>query len=485
MTSTISRQQNQAAETRVTDNTKPFDEHEHAFSAVPDSERRGPVTMGLLWITMVTAFPSVLIGFEWNKAGLTLSQVLTCSLISCALLLLYYIPASFLGAKTGLNYGSLTRNVFGRWGSRFISLNLIWIFIAWYGLCALFMADGLEGLFHIKLPVMALAVAFAFLMAVNNFFGFKGVANFARFFAAPVLILWVGYTAIKAVSECPATVLTAVPHKSFDAALTMVSSFIIGFAVWGNEADYWRFGKPKVMNSAVPLFIALMIGQVIFPTTGFLIGCMSGITEYGAATSFMNNYSFGGLAVLGAIVLAASYFAANDSNLFGSVQSCENLKSWSHKGWVAVLATLGAVMAAWLSMSGASRSLESIASLNCIILPTPTVIMCCEWFLMSKVFGRSGQTFARVPELSELPGLRWASGIALIAGMIVGVLTAGVIPGTESLHVGIASIQAWITAIVVYVPLRILEYRREVESSRNMFESLVAMPCPSEVAAHD
>lgn len=452
------------------------DDRDHPFCAVPLDERRGPITMGLLWITMVTAFPSVLIGFQWYKDGLTLAQVVACTAISCLLLLLYAIPATQLGAVTGLNYGSLSRLVFGRWGARLVSFNLIWIFVSWYGLCALFMAEGLEGLFQWKAPLMVLSVVFAFLMAFNNFFGFKGVANFARFFAAPVLIVWVAYTFMKAASTCPVDALMAVPERSFGSALTTVTGFIIGFAIWGNEADYWRFGKPRVLNSAIPLIIALAIGQIIFPTAGFMVAMLSGITEYGAATSFMNEYSFGGMAIVGAIVLAASYFAANDSNLYGSVNACENLKKWTHKRWVTILAILGALMAAWLSISGASRSLEAIASLNCIILPTPTVIMIAEWFLMAKVFGRGSSFFKRVPEMDELPPVKTAALAALIVGLSVGVSTSGVIPGLEAWKVGICSVQAWAAALAVYLPLRVLEFRRQILLRRRALESLVAVP---------
>ncbi|HEY9715470.1 MAG TPA: hypothetical protein V6C72_18495, partial [Chroococcales cyanobacterium] len=68
---------------------------------VPLSHRRSPVTMGLLWITMVTGFPSVLVGFEWFKQGFVLSQILICLLVSNLILLAYALPACYLGAHSG------------------------------------------------------------------------------------------------------------------------------------------------------------------------------------------------------------------------------------------------------------------------------------------------------------------------------------------------------------------------------------------------
>lgn len=449
---------------------------EHQFSAVPLNERRGTFTMSLLWITMVTSFPSVLVGFQWYKDGFSLGQVLSCTLLSCLLLLAYTLPASQLGARTGQSYTVLSRSVFGRLGAQIVSFNLVWIFVAWYGLAALFLAEGLAGLVKLPLPLMWMSALFAILMACNNFFGFKGVANFARYVAAPVLIIWVGYTFIKTLGVCPSTVLHEPAVKSFASALTSISGFVIGFAVWGNEADYWRFGKPKTSASAVPLVIALAIGQFIFPATGWMVARSTGITEYAAATAFMNEYSFGGYAILGALVLFASYFAVNDSNLFGSVQACAQLKNLPPRLWVTILATVGTLMAAWLSVSGAAKSLESMASLNCVFLPTATVIMLCEWFLWQRVFKKSARFCARVPESHELPTLRWPAICALVAGLFVGVVTAGVIPGLESLHVGICSVQAWLASIIVYVPMRLLE-----ERAANMDRLLVASREPVKV----
>src|ERR1700733_11132773 len=107
---------------------------DYATSSVPLSERKGPVTMGLLWLTMVTAFPTVMIGFEWCKKGLTMPQLLSCTALSCLMLMVYSIPAIQLGARSGLSYTGLSRNVFGRLGSRLITVNLIWLFTGVYGL---------------------------------------------------------------------------------------------------------------------------------------------------------------------------------------------------------------------------------------------------------------------------------------------------------------------------------------------------------------
>jgi len=439
-----------------------IDDH-FASIPVPANARRGPVTMGLLWMTMVTCFPTVLIGFEWYKGGITLTQVLVCTVIACAILTAYTLPTVHLAAKTGKSYSMLNREVFGSRGAIAINCILIGMFVLFYGLAALLLAEGVNSLFGAKLPLAWVACGLAVLMALNNFFGFSGVANFARYVAAPVLIIWVGYTFGKAANACPVTVLTQAPTQSFGYALTAVSSFVIGFAIWGNESDYWRYGKPRIKYALIPFVFALLIGMIIFPVAGWMVAKISGITDYGAATNFMSNYSFGGMPWLGAIVLTASFFACNDSNLFGSGAAFQSMTKISHKKTVAILAVAGAFAAYLMAAVGGAKSIEIMASYNCVLLPTPTVVVAASFF-MAKLFEDRG--FLAGPS-------HVCATVSILAGVAVGLLTTGQIPGTEALKFGIPCLQAWGTALVVFVSLRSLQYRRASDFA-------IAMPIANE-----
>ncbi len=80
--------------------------------AVSASARRGPVTMGLVWVSMVASFPCVLIGLDWHKQGFGLTQVLWSLLACMAILLAYSIPMCVLAAKTGLSFKHLCHQIF-------------------------------------------------------------------------------------------------------------------------------------------------------------------------------------------------------------------------------------------------------------------------------------------------------------------------------------------------------------------------------------
>ncbi|HEY9756231.1 MAG TPA: cytosine permease [Oculatellaceae cyanobacterium] len=442
------------------------DAQDHVVDQVPLSERRGPVTMGLLWVTMVTGFPSVLVGFEWYKAQLSLSQVLQGVVVSCLILLAYGIPATYLGSKSGLSYSILSRKVFGAWGSRLVSFNLVWISVAWYGLNAMFLADALKGIYHFDIPSTWFAVALALAMAVNNMFGFSGIANFARYFAAPVLILWVGYTFCKVLPTCPITVFTACEPHSMTFALSTISAFVVGYSVWGNEADYWRYSRPKKMLSAIPLLGSLVIGQIMFPVTGWMLARLTGITEAGPATELMNQYAFGGFSIIAAVVLVVSYFAVNDSGLYGAINGIENLKEWPRRHVVASLAITGAIAAYWLA--SCSNAFEVVATLSSIMLPGATIIMLFEYFWFRRG-NESTDTFS-VSAFEHLPSVQPSAVWSLFSGITVGVATSGLIPGLQSLHIGICSLQSWIACGLVYLTLRSLELA-QAKRQKDLLES--------------
>lgn len=410
--------------------------------------------LGLLWVTMVTGFPSVLAGFDWYREGLTLRQVLICCIISIVILMAYTVPACSIGAQSGQTFALLSRRLFGRIGSVIVSLNVAWISIFWYGLTAFFLANGLQGIFHLNIDIMWFSAILAALMSFNNLFGFTGVAYFAGYIAAPVLIVWIVSAFTKAGLSCPSQVWHVAPKESMSHALTLVSAFVIGYSAWGNEPDYWRYSKPKLSFTFIPVLVSLLIGNVLFPVTGWLMAYLTGVTAYGAASELMTKYVFGGISILAAVVLFVTYCAQNDANLYAATNGVANLKEFNRKKLALVLTLLCALCAMILSKS--SNSFEAVASMSSTVLPCPTVVMIAEWYFLSQIW-RVKPDFRQVPELSTLPPIKVAALLAVLGGSAVGLATAGIIPGLEQLHVGVCSLQAWIATFLIYIVARPIE----------------------------
>lgn len=407
--------------------------------------------MGLLWVSMMTGPMGVLFGFEWFKTGITLSQVVVGTILSCLLLLVYTAPIAYLSANSGKGYSMLNRELFGDRIGGVINGSLILIFVGFYGLNALLCAEAITGLFHLGGALPVLAALCAVLMSFNNFFGFRGIANFARFLAAPAMIAWIAITFYKAAPGVNHVLTPQILHASFVGSLTAISSLLIGTAIWGNEADYWKFGKARPVYAVVPLVVTFALGGILFPVTGWMVAAQTGVTDFATAAALLKDYSFGGNAVLAALVLASCYFAGNDSNLFGSAVALENLLTWPHRRAITALTAAGVVCAYGLSCYGSANSMDTIAAINCVFLPMPTVLVLAEWYLSTRI-----RNYALGKGLSASR----AALIALVTGVTVGIATAGVIPGSDLLHVGVACLQGWVAGLLVYLPLRSGELRR-------------------------
>jgi purine-cytosine permease-like protein len=441
------------------DNTNNAARDDFATTAVPLDSRYSPVSMGLLWITMVSGFPAVLIGFAWQKAGFSLVQIISGAFISCLILLAYVLTASQLGATTGLNFALLTRSVFGTRGSQIISALQTFLFLVWYALIAGFVAVEIKDLFPMHYSIQLIAAIAAILMAANNLFGFAGVANFAKYVAAPILILWIFSLFIKTASMTPVSVWAEPGTGSFGTSLSVISSFVIGYSVWGNEPDFWRFAKPNLLTTSVPLVTTIFVGQMIFPVCGWMLSRIVHVADISTATGAVTDFSFGSAPLLAAAVLTASYFAAGDANLYGAINSIENLHNFNRTRLVLSMMGFTAVIALLLAYYG--KAFEVLSSFNSILLPCVTIILSAEYFLLRRLKhvheDLAGDGSLEGGERSPGGGRSDICRIAIIAlafGWIVGILTAGVIHGTEYLHVGVWPLYAWLTSLCSYLLMR-------------------------------
>ena len=64
-----------------------------------------------------------------------------------------------------------------------------------------------------------------------------------------------------------------------------------------------------------------------------------------------------------------------------------------------------------------------------------------------------------------------------------GVLTSGIVSGLDWLHVGVCSLQAWLTTLVLYVPFRLWEHRRQIARRKQLLAKLVDLGNVASLAA--
>jgi purine-cytosine permease-like protein len=391
------------------------------------------------------------------------------------MLLAYQYYSSYMGAKSGLNYLLLMKQTFGKFTSQGICLVWCLLFMGWYSITPVLMTESVKGMFNWTFFTPLMAVPLAILMAVNNWFGFRGVANFARYIAAPILILWVAYAFGKALCATSPAVLMEPGHQSLAASLVLIPILIVGDSIWGNEADFFRFGKPRRLATLIPLVVAIVIGEILFPLSGWLMGRISGATDVATFTRFMNDYSFGHSPWIALLVLAVSNFAVNDGNLYGAVNAFENLWKGRRRNVVLILVVAASALTSILSFC--ADALDTIATLNSVILPCATMVIIFHFFVEGKLMARMRSAFLFIPENSGVPESVFNfsspsfSGLAtgaLLTGWAVGIATSGIIPQLKALNVGVWILYAWTSSFAFYGIGKLIAAFRSSRSIRSL-----------------
>ena len=420
-------------------------------------DRRRPMWhfMGL-WTTFVAGFSYMFLGFEIHDGGHGLAATIGITLFGYGLYIAYAMLGSYLGSRTGQTHALLTRSVFGVGGSWIVSAFVLVAPLGWVAFQANLLVtlwDGFYGWGHI----FTLTLLFAGVMILNNLLGFTGISVFARYLVTPILILWCIYLVLK-VFIADGGRLGGTPHGSglpFWVAVVAV----IGFSMWGNEPDFWRYGRPRFLWP-LPTYLFSALWFLLFTMAGWMMAELSKSADSAAIFRYTVHYSLFGAFGLAWIIATISQFAINDGNYYESVNAGQNLIGGWHR-WRRPLTCLvvagGGVIAADLVNFHFINGWFKVASFLAITVPCATVIMAVDHFLLPRLFGIS-RPLTRVPAWQEAGAINLPAVAALLAAVFFGVTgTAswphGWIYSAPPNSWGPVPLESWAIAGALYIAL--------------------------------
>ncbi|MDQ2741747.1 MAG: hypothetical protein M3Z66_05560 [Chloroflexota bacterium] len=412
-------------------------------SAVPLDHRKSTLHMTLVWITGNCAFSTLYTGYVMRQSNLNFTDLIISTLIGNVILLGYWFGASYLGASFGQTETLLARSFLGRWGSYAVSLLIVVASSGWYMYQADLFATMVTALLNASKYVAVISLIFGLLMMFNNLFGFTSVSIWAKYVAAPILMIWVIWAFAKAFATTSSHVLFAAPHGVAAMSLGVGASTIVGGVIWGSEPDFWRWSKPKPRASIVPIVAAVFLGSFLFPVTGWALAQIQNITAFGKVVIFITQYTLG-FAAIGVLVFVITQVAVNDLNLYEVVTAAKNVLAGPRYIYVLVFGTIGAIGAYFQVINYYVK----IAELTGILVPCVTVIMMLDAWVVPKLFGLK-RNVHRVPEWQELAHINVPAIVAVAAGILVGSYTGAILDPNFSW--GIAPLNAWVVASVFYL----------------------------------
>jgi purine-cytosine permease-like protein len=423
---------------------------------VPLARRRPMWHFMGLWTTFVAGFSYMFLGFEIRDGGHSLASTVGITILGYGLYVAYAMTGSYLGSRTGQTHALLTRSIFGSAGSVIVSLFVLIAPLGWVAFQAnllITLWDGFYGWGHI----FTLTLLFAGVMILNNLLGFTGISVFARYLVTPILILWAVYMVIKGFAvdggEFGGT------PKGSGLPLWVAVSAVIGFSMWGNEPDFWRYGKPRFLWP-LPTYIFAALWFLLFTMAGWMMADLSKSDDPAAIFRYTVHYSLFGAFWLAWIIATVSQFAINDGNYYESVNAGQNLvggwRRW-HRVYTCLLVAGGGVIAADLVNFHFLNGWFKVSTFLAISVPSATVIMVVDHFLLPRLF-RISRPLVHVPAWQEAGLINWPAVIALLAAVFYGVTGSaswphGWLESAPQNGWGPVPLESWLIAGVGYVAL--------------------------------
>ncbi|HEY4349189.1 MAG TPA: cytosine permease [Gaiellaceae bacterium] len=431
-------------------------EHDYSTTIVPLEHRRPMWHFLGLWTTFVAGFSYMALGFEIYDGGFSLAKTVGVTVLGYGIYAAYAMVGSYLGSRTGQTHSLLTRSIFGSLGSGIVSLFVLIAPLGWVGYQAGLLAQIWDGFYpswgHLKLFTIVLAAVMIF----NNVFGFTGISVFARYLVTPILIAWALYMVIKGfVSD--GGHLGGSPTGSLPYWVAVGA--VIGFSMWGNEPDFWRYGKPS-FTWALPTYLFSLVWFLLFVMAGWMMSQLAHSTDQSAIFRFTTHYSLFGLFWLAFVIATISQFAINDGNYYESVNAGQNLLGWIRgyrRIYTCALVAVGGAVAADLVNFHFVNGWFDVATFLAITVPCATTIMAVDHFLLPRWF-RISRPLDTIPAWDQTRVANWPAIISLLAAVAYGAIASGILPGGLNVYVaarnwGPVPLECWAGAGALYAVL--------------------------------
>ena len=430
---------------------------DYTEAVVPASARRSNFRMLLTFGSMQLVFGAVLVGYTARFEGFSLGSLIIAMAIAAATMTVYCIGSANVGAVVGQTHAVTTRGIFGTIGSALVSLLLVIDGMGFYLFTVLFVISLAQALLGTFAAVSLITAILAFVMIINNYFGFTGLQLFAQYVAVPVVALWAVYATIKVLTSVSGHALAAVPHAATPTSFFVVVGAMVGLSTWGNEPDVFRYAKAGRASwwNVPAIVIPYVVGAFLFPVMGYMIAVLSNQPDFTASIKYFANFTLFGLAGLMLVVLLVNQWAVQDGNLYIAINGAQNLLSRIPR-WRRQYTVIGLGLAAaglTFILPSLTKTFNIVTGIGAITVPVASTIMAMDVFVVPRLFGLRRPLY-RVATWSELALANWPAIVALVCGTAVGAFTGGLVPGTSGFghtYIGFPALQAWVTGAVVYL----------------------------------
>ena len=394
---------------------------DYTEAAVPQTERRGFLTMFMIMLGFTFFSASMWVGQELSN-GLDFGGFIKSLLLGGAILGVYTGLLGYVGAKTGLSLDLLSRKAFGTQGSKLPSAMISFTQIGWFGVGLAMFAIPIakELLGDSQVWMWVLVVIAGICMTASAYFGIKSL-TIVSYIAVPLVAILGTVAMIMAIQRGDGTFLDNFAKKSGNLTIIGGAGLVVGSFVSGGTAtpNFTRFAKNGI-SGLITTVIAFFIGNSLM----FFFGAVANVYVGGNDIfEIMVNLNMFWMAVL---VLGMNIWTTNDNALYTAGLGLANIFGTRKKPMVLIAGLIGTVAAVWLY----NNFCNWLNVLNCT-LPPIGIILVLDYLLNRKDYDTIETT--RV--------VNWYA----IAGVVLGAVLANLVSW------GIPSVNGMALAAVCYL----------------------------------
>ena len=394
---------------------------DYAESAVPQSARRGIITMFMIMLGFTFFSASMWAGQELAD-GLDLGGFIASLILGGVILGLYTGLLGYVGADSGLSLDLLSRKAFGVKGSYLPSAMISFTQIGWFGVGVAMFAIPVakELLGGSTAAEWALVVVAGIAMTASAYFGIKSL-TIVSYIAVPLIAILGTVAMILAVVRGDGTLVDQFAKSSGTLTVIGGAGLVVGSFVSGGTAtpNFTRFAKSGKVG-AITTVVAFFLGNSLM----FFFGAVSSV--YVGGNDIFEVMLNLGLFYMAVLVLGLNIWTTNDNALYSAGLGLANIFGQKKKPMVLISGVIGTVAAIWLYWNFCGW----LNILNCT-LPPVGIILVLSYFLNRDAY-KTTETTQQV---------NWFAVIGVVLGAVVANL----------IHWGIASINGMVIAAVCYL----------------------------------
>lgn len=394
---------------------------DYAETAVPQSDRRGIVTMFMIMLGFTFFSASMWVGQQLAD-GLDLWGFIASMILGGVILGLYTGLLGYVGADSGLSLDLLARKAFGEKGSYLPSAMISFTQIGWFGVgIAMFAIPVAKELLGGSTTAEWILVVIAGIaMTASAYFGIKSL-TIVSYIAVPLIAVLGTVAVILAVVRGDGTLVDQFAKSSGTLTVVGGAGLVVGSFVSGGTAtpNFTRFAKNGKVG-AITTVVAFFLGNSLM----FFFGGVSSV--YVGGNDIFEVMLNLGLFYMAVLVLGLNIWTTNDNALYSAGLGLANIFGQKKKPMVLISGAVGTLAAIWLYWNFCNW----LNVLNCT-LPPVGIILVLSYFLNREAY--------KTTECTQK--VNWFA----VVGVVLGAVAANLI------HWGIASINGMVIAAVCYL----------------------------------